>query len=616
MAERTTLDQGWIEWTRLNIKRDCDKEGILEILLDENFDVKSIREAMGDDFPEHSELLKKLFAEHKNLRAETAKELNLEPADKRESVTFVKRALAKLNPRNSVVERRSYLGRAEFLEQYYAANRPVILTGLMDDWPALTKWTPDYLKKTCGSMSVEIQSRRNSTPDFEIVVDPLRREVHFDDYVDLVYKPGETNDYYMTARNGFFQRKGANKLLNDLGGFPEYLDMNAGGEWMFMWFGPQGTITPLHHDELNIFLAQVVGRKRVKLIPPDELDLVYNHFAVYSQVDAENPDFKRFPKYKNATVMEVDLLPGEVLFLPAGWWHHVRSLDPSVSLSYTNFVFPNNYNWVHPHPNGGAAKSNNGYGDSKAVAESKQSTKSASELKSESNSKTAADSKEEVVRKIDHRALNDLPAKRLRHKYHAQPVDTNGKVQLLLIENLLTDEECDEFASLLNDKNMRPSTVTSYKEGYRTSSSSDFTLDESEFVRKIDLKLATALGINLSHTEGVQAQKYKVGQEFKPHTDYFQPDTEEYEDHCLDRGNRTWTVMVYLQDTPKGGGTRFTKLNQTFYPKKGRALAWNNLTKDGLPNANTMHWGMPVQEGEKLILTKWFRERGSGEMFI
>ncbi|MBS1955566.1 MAG: cupin-like domain-containing protein [Cyanobacteria bacterium SZAS-4] len=583
MAERV-LDKGWVEWTRLNISRDCDTEGILEILLNQEFPVTAIREAMGDSFPENSQHLQG------KEEAQVAKTRTpLQPTDKRDAILLIQRELAALNPKTRVIERRSYLGRAEFLEQYYAANRPVILCDLMSDWKALTKWTPEYLKSTCGDMIVEIQAKRETSPEFEIKNEPHRKEVAFNDFVDLVYKRGETNDFYLTARNGFFTRPGAKKLLDDIGGFPEYLNMDATGDWLFLWFGPKGTITPLHHDELNIFLAQVVGRKHVKLVPPNELDLIYNHYAVYSQVDCENPDYKRFPKFKDATVIDVDLNPGEVLFIPAGWWHHVRSLDPSISLSFTNFLFPNKFEWVHPDESGDESKTTNG-GYGKPVHKSNSV--------------------------VDHKALYTVPVKRLKKLYkNVEQVDTK-LAQIFVIENFLTEEECDAMVAILNESNMKPSTVTNTNNGYRTSYSSDMSVDSFEIVKKIDLKLATALGVNLSHTEGVQVQKYEIGQEFKPHTDYFEPDTDEYDEHCTGRGNRTWTVMVYLRDTTKGGGTKFTKLGKTFYPKKGKALAWNNLNKDGTPNVNTMHWGMPVEEGQKIIITKWFRENGDGEMFL
>ena len=99
----------------------------------------------------------------------------------------------------------------------------------------------------------------------------------------------------------------------------------------------EGTVTTLHHDMTNNLMAQVVGHKRIKLIAPDYLPFLYNHFYCYSQVDPENVDSARFPLFDKVKVFEVDLGPGDVLFIPIGWWHHVRSLDPSITITATNF---------------------------------------------------------------------------------------------------------------------------------------------------------------------------------------------------------------------------------------------------------------------------------------
>ncbi|MGH7946101.1 MAG: cupin-like domain-containing protein [Opitutaceae bacterium] len=307
----------------------------MRILLENKFSLADIREMMGNRFPARSS---QVFPEIDPL------------CGKRESLVAIQRSLAKLNPKNSAVERRRGLSGAEFLEQYYAANRPVILCGLMTRWKACSKWTPDYLKAACGAEVVEIMAAREDNPLYEIEDAPHRKSIRFSDFVDIVMNAGETNDYYLTARNNFFARPGARQLLGDIEPFTEYLKADDGGNGAYLWFGPKGTITPLHHDLMNIFMAQVRGRKQVKLVSPNELDLIYNHRAVYSLVDCGNPDLGRFPKFLDATVIDVELAPGEVLFLPVGWWHYVKALDTSITVSFNNFLFPNEFQWVHPEP--------------------------------------------------------------------------------------------------------------------------------------------------------------------------------------------------------------------------------------------------------------------------
>lgn len=325
------MDKFWQAWIEGSLRRNCDPEEILEVLLHENFDLSEIRIAMGSSFPESSERFGRLIRESPSLP--------IEIMQKRESLVLIQRALLALNPRMQQIDRRSHLTREDFLEQYYAANRPVVLIDLMANWRAVECWTPDYLKAVCGDTIVEIQSGRESNADYEIDHELHRREVRFGDYVDMVFDPGSTNDYYLTSRNYFWGRPGTRALLDDLEVFPEYLIPNSSG--VFLWFGPKGTVTPLHRDIFNTLLCQVVGRKRVKLIPANELDLIYEFNGAYSQVDCEKPDYDLFPKYRDATVIEVEVSAGEVLFIPVGWWHHVRALDPSITVSFVDFVFAN-----------------------------------------------------------------------------------------------------------------------------------------------------------------------------------------------------------------------------------------------------------------------------------
>jgi prolyl 4-hydroxylase len=190
------------------------------------------------------------------------------------------------------------------------------------------------------------------------------------------------------------------------------------------------------------------------------------------------------------------------------------------------------------------------------------------------------------------------------------------KLQLYTLEHFMSDAECDETVALIN-RHLRPSTITipSGDKSFRTSQTSDLSLLGDPLVARLDEKIAAALGIRLPYSEGIQAQRYDVGQQFKRHTDYFEPGTSEYLQYGGARGNRTWTFMVYLNDVQAGGATRFFAIDHAFAPVKGMAVVWNNLRPDGMVNPDTAHAGTPVDAGHKIIITKWFRERGIGPMF-
>jgi ribosomal protein L16 Arg81 hydroxylase len=245
-------------------------------------------------------------------------------------------ALSKIAADTSMVERRQNLSREEFFTRYHGGNRPVILTGAMRDWPAMTRWTPDYLKRVCGGEMVQVMTGRSGDADYELHPERHRTAMPFAEYVDRVIAAAHTNDLYLVAQNDFMRTPGGKRLLEDVGPLPDYLDDRRDG-FAFMWFGPGGTVTPLHHDTCDIFLAQVMGRKRIIMHPANQKPLVYNHIGVHSAVDAERPDLISHPLYRYAARDVFTLEPGEVLFIPVGWWHHVRALDLSLSMSFTNF---------------------------------------------------------------------------------------------------------------------------------------------------------------------------------------------------------------------------------------------------------------------------------------
>jgi hypothetical protein len=105
-----------------------------------------------------------------------------------------------------------------------------------------------------------------------------------------------------------------------------------------VWFGPSGATTQAHYDVQDNFYAQLYGHKRFILFPPEQnRDLYLNGFlhsaAQQAQVDLEHPDLDKYPRFKNAAALDAFLEPGDVLFLPALWFHHVIALDLSFSVS-------------------------------------------------------------------------------------------------------------------------------------------------------------------------------------------------------------------------------------------------------------------------------------------
>ena len=137
-------------------------------------------------------------------------------------------------------------------------------------------------------------------------------------------------------------------LLADIGSLPEFCDAARLSRLSSFWFGPAGTVTPLHHDTLMLFHTQIVGRKRWRLISPLETPKLYNHSGVFSPIDVDRPDLVRFPTFALVKMLEVVVEPGETVFLPLAWWHQVTSLDVSLSFSFSNLAVPNHYTFRTP----------------------------------------------------------------------------------------------------------------------------------------------------------------------------------------------------------------------------------------------------------------------------
>lgn len=261
---------------------------------------------------------------------------------KRDWVLECCRKAASVSESYGTVPRVRNLSLRSFLDDFYALNRPVIIEGEVDEWRAFDAWTPDELKRRFGTRIVEVQASRTSDANYERNAATLKRQMPFGEYVDIVESVEQSNEWYMTAMNSGINSAALAELWDDLQPTPEYLrsDMNNRG---FFWYGPAGTITPLHHDLTNNLMAQIRGSKAIKLISPFELPRLYNDRHCYSEVDPGKPDLERHPLFKDVAVVDVLLGPRDLLFLPVGWWHYVHQIETSITMTFTNFVADNDF---------------------------------------------------------------------------------------------------------------------------------------------------------------------------------------------------------------------------------------------------------------------------------
>jgi hypothetical protein len=266
---------------------------------------------------------------------------------KLESILEIQEALHDLAPSSRRIERRRTVSQPEFLTGYYAENRPLVLLDYADTWAA-RNWTVSSLREVLGDEPVEVMTGRSQDARYEINSESHRSSLPFREYADRVRSAGHSNDIYLVANNHLLDVPAAAPLWTDFDADQPPLNGSTAPGNVFLWFGPAGTITPLHHDVMNVLFVQLHGRKRFTLVAPAFAPRVYNEVGVYAEVDPEAPDYRAHPAFRGVPTSTVVLEPGETLFLPIGWWHRVESLDVSISLSFTNFVHPNEFRWQNP----------------------------------------------------------------------------------------------------------------------------------------------------------------------------------------------------------------------------------------------------------------------------
>ena len=189
---------------------------------------------------------------------------------------------------------------------------------------------------------------------------------------------------------------------------------------------------------------------------------------------------------------------------------------------------------------------------------------------------------------------------------------TIGKPRIVVFGDLLAPEECDALIEAARPRLARSLTVATATGGQevnddRTSEGMFFQRGESPLLQRIEQRIARLVRWPVENGEGLQVLHYRPGAEYKPHYDYFDP-AEPGTPRLLRRGGqRVATLVIYLNDPVRGGGTTFPDVPLEIGPRQGNAVFFSYGRAH--PGSRTLHGGAPVIEGEKWIATKWLRER-------
>ncbi|HNE59550.1 MAG TPA: 2OG-Fe(II) oxygenase [Ottowia sp.] len=184
--------------------------------------------------------------------------------------------------------------------------------------------------------------------------------------------------------------------------------------------------------------------------------------------------------------------------------------------------------------------------------------------------------------------------------------------RVVILGGLLSDQECDALIAAARPRLSRSLTVATQTGGSevnpdRTSQGMFFQRGESELVARIEARIARLIRWPVENGEGIQVLHYLPGTEYKPHYDYFDPKEPGTSTIVKRGGQRVGTVVMYLSEPEKGGGTSFPDVFFEVAPKRGNAVFFSYERPH--PSTKTLHGGSPVIEGEKWIATKWLRER-------
>jgi prolyl 4-hydroxylase len=184
--------------------------------------------------------------------------------------------------------------------------------------------------------------------------------------------------------------------------------------------------------------------------------------------------------------------------------------------------------------------------------------------------------------------------------------------RVIVFGNLLSDEECEQLIELAKPRLARSLTVATKTGGEevnadRTSNGMFFQRGENELVRVIEQRIARLVNWPEENGEGLQILQYGPGAEYKPHYDYFDPAEPGTPTIVKRGGQRVGTIVMYLGEPDKGGGTVFPDVNLEVSPRRGNAVFFSYERPH--PSTRTLHGGAPVLAGEKWIATKWLRER-------
>jgi ribosomal protein L16 Arg81 hydroxylase len=250
----------------------------------------------------------------------------------------LQRLQAELAPERGVAVRET-IDRDTLLTEHWIRSRPLLLTDAVGEMRAVREWSLGALARRFPSVSIEVNVERLAATHAADTETRARTMTLAELVAQIEATP--SNDFYVVSRNGLLCNPELRPLWDELAPLPPFLSPLQPPRGASLWVGPAGTVTPPHFDPHNVLLVQVQGRKRIRLAPRLRAPLHATLSGYYLAEPLEQV-------FEAEAIYEVELAPGQALFVPVAWFHEVTALEPSITLSFLNFAWPNDFHWLAP----------------------------------------------------------------------------------------------------------------------------------------------------------------------------------------------------------------------------------------------------------------------------
>ncbi|XP_062390078.1 tRNA wybutosine-synthesizing protein 5 isoform X1 [Sardina pilchardus] len=239
-----------------------------------------------------------------------------------------------------------------FTQKIYPLRRPAVLKGVPLG-PCLEKWTVDYLSRMGGDKDVKIHVA--SVPQMDFLHKKfLYRTLQFGKFVQ---RASETkhSDFFISEKESYYLRSLGEDVRKEPADISKQFPDLAEDFHIPPFFEPEQFFSSVfrisscglqlwtHYDVMDNLLAQVTGRKRVVLYSPQEAEYLYLSGDKSEVLDIDSPDLEKYPEFVKAQRYECVLEPGDLLFIPALWFHNTLALHFGVGVNVFWRHLPENF---------------------------------------------------------------------------------------------------------------------------------------------------------------------------------------------------------------------------------------------------------------------------------